>query len=1088
MQRKRSLTPSSTALSLHPSRPHHNTLKPIHNQLTNKSISFLGKVPDTTSSSNQVPKKRHPVKSINSVEDEKYIDDLIANRRSKQKLDQASRNEDSKYHRIQFSNIDKSGVKREWIASYKIGYDNVCYPSLKYQDVDQQNTMYLTNQVLTGPSKFSLILDSSNPDKSSATGIKSPPMSPKHDFVTPFYSNTKSDEANPDEFRFNAKTLHIIKPAPPQPNWTLKITHPSSSDHDEAAAMRMNEGYDQEADKIMMNGELKRREQMSLRYKVYSGNDSMAQRRLTHQRKLATPSIDDQAIAKSPKGIKRIELEEDRLYRELKEHSKQYIPPQRNIEELIFEEEKDKLAPILESKEHAHSMEGLLYYRFKNSLRMQQQVPTNRLTSLPSMDKQTPQVERRRSAFLRKLNDSSVLDPTKLPNPAEVFAESSKTATSSEESSTTTTAAAIAGNLKVTRVQRAIDARMKGFDYHDIVSDPNHYQNPLLNDRYLDSSKLSDSSSVVTLSSKPTQMMSQQQVNLNKRNAQDILTLSQLDQKIVPEQLIKKNIDDDQVLVDLSHYGIGNANGRCLADALAPLDQLSSLCLHDNRLDTNTISYIIRKLPASNLHHIDLSKNDLHMFACEAISSYLQAPNQVVYLNISDSQLDSSDLMIIAQAMKKSIYCHVTELNLSHNKISGDGIHHLCQYLRQTDADHHHGCTIQSLDLSWNRIDSHASIDIADALLVNRSLRIVNLSMNPTIHEAGGKRIASALAINNSIQELHLNQCNIGYGTCFILAQVLRKQSTIKLLDLSSNPLGEAGARSLFRTMLHGIKSIIRMENCEYPIDERVFNHSYPAEHSPYTFDMTESYDRAVLEELVEIACHDPINSKFTSVFYQEVSSGAKDRPVTSIKLMVSADRILCDRNNGLKWSVPDSGRLTVHFESAIVIPTSEKIINDQQLHIISDIIANGRTDVDRKAWLRMISSDVYYNTNQIERLITNLQSRKVLSDGGLSRLDLLICVWSRLVDPQNQFDFLEHNLDLHGRKELIYALGFDNFRFNWINPTGHWRFNLAERFQRVTFQQIVAINSIESEYSRTISKHGDTSQWVRHLSSSLMI
>lgn len=83
------------------------------------------------------------------------------------------------------------------------------------------------------------------------------------------------------------------------------------------------------------------------------------------------------------------------------------------------------------------------------------------------------------------------------------------------------------------------------------------------------------------------------------------------------------------------------------------------------------------------------------------------------------------------------------------------------------------------------------------------------------------------------------------------------------------------------------------------------------------------------------------------------------------------------------------------------------------------------------------------------------------------------------MVDPQNQFDFLERNLDFNSRKELIYALGFDNFRFNWINPTGHWRFNLADRFQRITFQQLVTINNNESEYSRTVSKHGDTSQWV---------
>lgn len=960
MQKRRSSPP----LFNHQSKSQHNSLKPIFHPSSNRNIGSLSKNADSFSHTTQTGKRRTHTKMNIISEEEINIDEIIANRRLKQKQDQIGKVEDHKHHRIQFSGVDKSGVQREWIASYKVDYDLACYPSLKYQDIDQQNAMNLTNQVLFGSSKFTIIPDSMEQDSSL---VISPAISPKKSELMSF-SQTENDERSIDAFKSIVKNAHIVKPSIPQPSWVLKITKPHAHPLEPLSIKEQTE-----EDNIMTTGETRRREQMSLRYKVYSGSDSMAQKRLTHQRKLSAPTTDEHMRAKSPKGHKRVELEEDRLYRELRETSKERAPSRRNLEQLIFEQEKEKLAPILDSND-AHCMEGLLYYRFKNSLRLHQKVPNNR-TSSSSTKEKTSARRRRRSSFLTKLNNSIVLDQAKLPNASGSQIDMSKIESQivAQDSS--------GANLTVTRVQRAVDVLMKGFDYHDIAIDPN--SNPLL-ERFSDvsvTSKFSDKSSALSPSK-----VSYQEHDLSKRNAQDILTLSQLDRKIIPEQLIKKNIDDDHVLVDLSHYGIGNASGRCLADALSTLNQLSSLCLHDNRLDTNAMSYIISMLPIDNLHHLDLSKNDLHMFACKTISTYLQSPNNLVYLNISDSKLDSTDVMIISQAMKKSVYCKVSELNLSQNKISSDGVQHLCQYLRFVGSN---GlvCSLQSLDLSWNRIDSIGAITIAETLTVNRTIRILNLAMNPSIHESGGKRLASCLAMNNVIEELSLNQCNIGYESCFIFAQVLRKQSSIKTLDLSSNPLGEAGARSLFRSLLQGISCVFRMENCEYPVDERVFNHSYPAEHSPYTFDMTESYDRAVLNELIEIACNDPIGSKFTSVLYLE----SKECEVCSIKLMVSPDRVLCDRNNSLKWVIPDIGRLTIHFESAIVVPTTDNIVSDLQLNIISDIIGNGRTDVDCKAWLRMISSDVFFNTNQMERLIKDLQSKKILSDGGLSRLDILM-------------------------------------------------------------------------------------------------
>jgi hypothetical protein len=52
-------------------------------------------------------------------------------------------------------------------------------------------------------------------------------------------------------------------------------------------------------------------------------------------------------------------------------------------------------------------------------------------------------------------------------------------------------------------------------------------------------------------------------------------------------------------------------------------------------------------------------------------------------------------------------------------------------------------------------------------------------------------------------------------------------------------------------------------------------------------------------------------------------------------------------------------------------------------------------------------------------------------------------------------------------------------YKFNWRNPTGHWRLNLEDKTQRSIMMQIIAINNSESEYSRVVANREDTSQMV---------
>ena len=76
-------------------------------------------------------------------------------------------------------------------------------------------------------------------------------------------------------------------------------------------------------------------------------------------------------------------------------------------------------------------------------------------------------------------------------------------------------------------------------------------------------------------------------------------------------------------------------------------------------------------------------------------------------------------------------------------------------------------------------------------------------------------------------------------------------------------------------------------------------------------------------------------------------------------------------------------------------------------------------------------------------------------------------------------YDFLCRNIEKSARPSMLSILTSEEFKFNWVNPTGHWRFDLSSKSQRNLMTQIIAVNNVESEFSRIHSKRGDTSQRV---------
>jgi hypothetical protein len=262
------------------------------------------------------------------------------------------------------------------------------------------------------------------------------------------------------------------------------------------------------------------------------------------------------------------------------------------------------------------------------------------------------------------------------------------------------------------------------------------------------------------------------------------------------------------------------------------------------------------------------------------------------------------------------------------------------------------------------------------------------------------------------------------------------------------------------------------MRGCSYEEDESIFNNSNPSLQSPYRLDMSEPYSCAVLSELATKMILDPTNCSFESLAHKETPKSAE----VPISLAVQGNQLV-NRFGGEVWVPPTSGTLIVHFSQVVFIPTVANAIEERAFNVLQVIVENGRTEADRRNWLRLLCRDVSCTTAQAQRMIDRFVSNKTIGPGGLKAADILRSLWKHLLDTENMFDFLCKNADAQARKDLVYALTIKRYKFNWSNPTGSWRLNLADKEQRAIMLQLVAINSVESEFSRNHSHRGDTSQ-----------
>uniref|UniRef100_A0A3Q1FUM6 NACHT, LRR and PYD domains-containing protein 12-like n=2 Tax=Acanthochromis polyacanthus TaxID=80966 RepID=A0A3Q1FUM6_9TELE len=155
------------------------------------------------------------------------------------------------------------------------------------------------------------------------------------------------------------------------------------------------------------------------------------------------------------------------------------------------------------------------------------------------------------------------------------------------------------------------------------------------------------------------------------------------------------------------------------------------------------------------------------------------------FSNLTD---DSCPALTAVLSTKES---HLRELDLGYNNISDYGVGLLVDGLVDIN------CRLKSLRLQCCGMTFRSCEDLANGLLLTETLQELDLSRNE-IGDEGLFQLSEGLKAAR-LKMLKLSQCNIEKQGCWDLAAALQENSKhLKVLDLSSNMVGDNGANELF--------------------------------------------------------------------------------------------------------------------------------------------------------------------------------------------------------------------------------------------------------------------------------------------------
>uniref|UniRef100_A0A3B5L6B3 NACHT LRR and PYD domain-containing protein n=1 Tax=Xiphophorus couchianus TaxID=32473 RepID=A0A3B5L6B3_9TELE len=217
----------------------------------------------------------------------------------------------------------------------------------------------------------------------------------------------------------------------------------------------------------------------------------------------------------------------------------------------------------------------------------------------------------------------------------------------------------------------------------------------------------------------------------------------------------------------------------------------------------------------SHLTELDLSCNKLGDYGVKLLCDGLESSNcklEILRSVLWGCSLSEHSCALLGSALKSS---QLTELDLSQNKDLGNaGANDLFGFLKSPL------CKLRILKLRNCRLSEISCSSLASALKSNPShLTELDLSDNKDLKDAGVKELCGFLQMSVcKLQTLKLKDCSLSEISCAALASALKSNpSHLRELDLSLNDCNDAGVKELCGFLLTPLCKLhtLRLGGCK---------------------------------------------------------------------------------------------------------------------------------------------------------------------------------------------------------------------------------------------------------------------------------
>ncbi|CAL1539288.1 unnamed protein product [Lymnaea stagnalis] len=246
--------------------------------------------------------------------------------------------------------------------------------------------------------------------------------------------------------------------------------------------------------------------------------------------------------------------------------------------------------------------------------------------------------------------------------------------------------------------------------------------------------------------------------------------------------------------VCVTGHNLSGQRAEALANVIRTHNCISELRIGKTQLCGEDVQTIARALEVNRtIHSLDLRLNNIDLTGAQAMSELLLKTKSLRLLNLSSCSLDHKSIKTICAAMSGNR--SLLDLDLSFLDINDECCECLRDMLRANT-------TLQKIRLRSNNLSWSGCYLIAEGLVRNLSLNVFDLSRN-SIGDEGIQALAKFLP-ESSVTELCVENCGLTPAGCESLAEIVTHCKKLKLLDLSTNHLLDAGvfklAPSLERT------------------------------------------------------------------------------------------------------------------------------------------------------------------------------------------------------------------------------------------------------------------------------------------------